>query len=204
MNWYKDFQKTAKRPGNTYRDNKGSVTLYHISPDRHTALMPRSTFWGVSGLFLSESYRSIMQDWWYYVSDKKAQKHPLIQEMKGLRRKINEMEESDPQNPEINRLEDEHTEIAKRVNDEEFERANPGYKVLFLHKVSCPREILEEAQKLYNDAYESGYKEDNFGFWHWGDQIFIPAKDLSNLQILSTEKLSIDELKDAGEQRYRN
>lgn len=87
--------------------------------------------------------------------------------------------------------------------DEDFERNNPPYKVLYLHKVSCPREVFEESKQLFMDAYEAGYKKDVFGFWNWGDQVFIPEKDLSKLNILSVQEKDVGDLIEGGQRRYR-
>lgn len=202
MGWYKNI--TATRPGGSYRDTKRLKTLWHISPDRLSALMPRSSFWGISGVFLSGSYKSIMHDWWGYIQDKKGKGHMLFQQLRSLRVEIDKMEAENPEDPRLNELEDKRNEIADKVYSEDFQRANQGYSKLFLHKISCPKEVYDEAVELYQKAHDAGYKEGKeFEFWLWGDQTFIPAKDLSKLEIVSVTEMDAGELIDAGQQRYR-
>lgn len=52
------------------------VTVYHASPDRHFSLKPRSSIgkgsYSLRGLYFTENFRSLLQDWVPYILGKKV------------------------------------------------------------------------------------------------------------------------------------
>jgi len=64
----------SKICGKHWKDKKW-VTLWHLSPDRHNVLMPRSTLgkgeYSRTGLYFTESFYSLLNDWMGFVAGKK-------------------------------------------------------------------------------------------------------------------------------------
>jgi len=65
-----------------------------------------------------------------------------------------------------------------------------GYKNIYLHQIICPKYIYDRCVDLYYQVRDSGYKKESFGFWNWGNQVFVPEKYLWKLHILSVKQLS--------------
>lgn len=63
--------------GKHWKDQK-LVTLWHLSPDRHNILKPRSTLgkgdYSRTGLYFTESFYSLLNDWMAFVASKKNSK----------------------------------------------------------------------------------------------------------------------------------
>jgi len=95
--WLKSLNSNniEKISGKTWKDQKKhkQVILYHVSPNRIGHLMPRSTFVGHSGLFMSPSYDSIILDWAFYVIGKKKNKHPLEINVNEISQKVRKLED---------------------------------------------------------------------------------------------------------------
>ena len=139
-----------KIAGKTYRDRQDHVVVYHVSPDRLTYLLPRSKFAQYKGIYVSASYRSIIEDWAGFVRGKKGK--------------------------------------------------GQTYQTIYIHKISCPKEIFDECVRLFRETEASGYRADNILFWGWGFQTFIPEEYLKQLEIISVEKLD----ESLFQQKYRD
>lgn len=195
MNWYKKA-KLEKHSGKTHRDDKSNVILWHVSPKRLSSLRPLSKFRNSTGLFFSPSYRSIINDWSSYVMGKKHDPKikeqwnkawDIIKQITDNNTKTAKNPEDQPKLDEANRMLDK---IRPTIQSEEFEEANKGYQTIYIHKIACPREVYNEAMTRFTSAYKSGYQKDNFGFWGWGEQIFIDSDLLPSLKIISVEELT--------------
>jgi len=166
MNW---FQKISWR-GKHQKDKK-NIYLWHISPDRHNVLKPRSRMgkedYSYTGLYFTPSFKSLLQDWMSYISGKKVKR------------------------------EDRHS------ND-----PNYAYETLFIHKVSVPEWVLKESYKRQKQTFniEDARGEASFGFWGWGQQVFIPEDLLNHVSIIDIKNYSYDELQDkyVDQQRHRD
>ena len=192
MSWYKQSWS-----GKTYRDDRSTKILYHVSPNRLTRLSPRSSFMGVSGSYVTDSYKSIIQDWSYYVMNKKHKHHPLGLRWEELWEESRALPEDDPRQEEINiQIE----KLRDSMENDAYKKSIEGYKTLYVHKLECPSKIYKEAVDFFNKKYEENATMDNFGFWGWGPQVFIPAQFLDELKILSVEEMNMGEMinKDRG------
>ena len=157
-----------------------------------------SHFAGMSGIYLSPSYKSAIVDWAPYVQGKKQKKHQFRKGWHELLDKIEELQEKPDKTPEdealLVQLEEKQERWDKTWQNDEYNRSQKGYKTLFVIKVACPRDVYKKAQDIYRGEYErqqeTGKGQDLFAFWNWGEQIFIPAELLSSLKILSSKKLT--------------
>jgi len=195
MNWY----KKAKKSGKTKRHDKSNVALYHISPNKLTRLSPRSTFYNIAGAFVSPSYKSIINDWMWYVKNKKHEKHKLNPQWQELHCKLIVLEKKQRDNPsefterdqkELESIDERIDKLSDTMDGKEYQKSIEGYKTIYIHKISCPRDVYKKALDFFDKAYESGYKQDQFGFWGWGKQVFIPQEDLPQCKIIGVEELN--------------
>lgn len=206
MKIIKLFNKTS---GKTERDVCRDVILWHISPNHLSYLSDLSRFNGMTGMYLSSSYRSIINDWGDFVIGKKNRKHPFMDYWHDLSDKLDELESKEVKTPkdksEITRLREKIDE--KRNTLEKFNEFDIGYKNIYIHKISCPKYIFDKSVNIFNDAYDSGFEKNNFGFWAWGEQIFIPSKFLDKLSIISVNKLTYKDFRQESSnllrERYR-
>jgi len=180
-----------KISGRTRRDDKSKTIIYHVSPNKMNRFQGRSSFFGISGLFFGPSYNSIAKDWAEYVISKKNNKHPLgkthqevLHEMRLYRHK----ELSEEETIKFNNLKDKLDRINETMDSDAYQRSIGNYSKVYVHKVSCPKRILNDSIALMNEAYNSGYKEDDFGFWGWGAQVFIPQDFLNQLEVVGVEE----------------
>jgi hypothetical protein len=196
--------KIYKLSAKTWKDKRDAknITLYHISPNHLTALMPRSKLLktGRIGIFLSPSYKSIITDWAAYVKGKKHKQHPLEFNRNKLQKQI-QMLEQQPKTVDtetkILELEDKIAKINQTTRDnDKYDKSVEGYKTLYIHAITCPKSIYEEAKHRMNKAFEEDSVK-SFGFWNWGEQIFIDAEFLPQLQIITVEKIDLSSLYDS-------
>lgn len=204
MNWYKKYRYSGK----TYRDTHNTKMLYHVSPENLSVLKPLSKFSSYTGLFMSPSYRSIIQDWAMYVKDKKHYTHldeihdKIINEIHKIEYVSGSYKQAkDPSEQlRLDNLWNELDGINKSMGSDKYRDATEGYKTLYIHKIICPMETYRECININHEVFESGYQKENLGFWCWGSQVFIPAEYLSKLEIVSIEALNTGELID----KYQN
>jgi len=84
-----------------------------------------------------------------------------------------------------------------------------GFGTLYLHKISCPQKIFEKSMGLMHEEFDRQQRMgiDNFGFWIWGAQVFVPAMYLKNLTIVSVKKMGISDFcqkyQEGMNKRYR-
>lgn len=196
-----------KTSGKTWKDQKNyeQVILYHASPNRIAHLTPRSNFAGYKGLFMSPSYKSTIQDWAFYIIGRKKDKHTLMtrwyevcDEIAKLESQIEEIEKKNTSSGllltlklQLQKLKDKRSDIGKSMSKDSFSDSNRGYGTLYIHKIACPKYVYRQAVGLFDAVHRQGYKKDQWGFWGWGKQVFIPDKWLSNLEILGVEDLNI-------------
>ena len=184
-----------KISGKTRRDRHSSVILYHVSPNRLSRISGLSKISGISGAYLSPSYKSIINDWMPYVKRKKHRNHQLEKDWHNTWDKIHELnykeDRTDQENLELERLNNKIEKMRESFNRKKFQKdLEGGYRRLYIHKVECPKDVFYKSKELFNSIYESGYNKDNWGFWSWGDQIFIPEEYLPDLKILNVEELN--------------
>ena len=194
MNWY---QKYA---GKTYRDRgaRQNVTLWHVSPDRLGVLSPRSSFAGKAGMYLSQNYTSLIQDWTYYVKSKKHKNHPLDQKWDKLWREYETFEDlvdsgkaTESQERDMVALREKIESMRDSIDSEEHRDAmREGYKTFFIHKISCPKATYDKAYKEMLGVYEKIQNGGNDAFWSWGKQVFIPEELLRECNIIGVKKLT--------------
>lgn len=199
MDWY----KKAKRPGKTKRHDRSTITLYHVSPDRLNRLSPRSTFNNTAGAYVSPSYKSIIRDWMWYVKNKKHKKHPLEMQQKELANKQIELQEKDrtpEEEIELEMITNKRDKIEDSMMGKEYQKSVEGYQKLYIHKIACPRNVYKQASNFFEGAYDEGYRKDNFFFWGWGEQIFIPEQLLPELRIIGIEELNTSQIHDKSEE----
>ena len=186
------------------------MSLWHVSPDRLSRLSPRSSFRGNPGLYLSPSYKSAIRDWAPYVKGKKHKSHQLDIQFKTLIDEYYDIDRSKEMTPEEEQyLQDLEAKIDKlresRDSDDHQRTMEQGYKTLYVHKISCPRDIYKKSVELFMEAEkESNFS--NWGFWAWGEQVFIPEQYLSALKVIKVETLTEKEYhnkyNDLSENRY--
>ncbi len=205
--------KIYRLSAKTYRDvsSHDSVTLYHVSPNKLNRFMPRSTLLdtGKVGLFFSPNYNSLIQDWMPYVKGIKDSKHPLEKSLSSMYDELDKLEEISNRSEEIeNRIVSLKERIDKMREKREGDphvNTKGGYKTLYIHTVKCPKEIYELAKSDFNETYENDPVK-SFGFWAWGQQIFIEDKYLPELQIVKVKRLNEsdyhDEYKNVSLNRY--
>jgi len=202
--------KIYRISGKTWRDKKDHVILYHASPNRLSQIGPMSSFRGQAGAFLSPSYKSISMDWAPYVSSKKENTHPLIKKWHQIWDNIREFEKISSKTPQQEaELQNLHNQIDK-IEDSFNKVSNEqkGYSKIFIHKVTCPKEVFDQYQKRIKRQQQEGLKNGNFAFWAWGEQIFIDKADLSKLKIIKVEEWDASKLRqkeqDSWLQRYKS
>lgn len=189
-----------RHSGKTYRDVERykNVTLYHASPERVTRLAPRSKFFGKSGVFMSPSYRSLIIDWAPWVLGKKYHHHPLEKQRKQLVDDWYDLKEkpdkTDEEVEQTDQLKARLDKTNKSLGD--YLDSATGYQRVYVYRVHCPKWVYDASVELFDAAYDAGYLKDSFGFWAWGDQVFIPREYMSHLRILSTTEYDVGDLYD--------
>ena len=181
----------------TYRDKKrhNSVILYHASPNKLSSFMPRSKLLdtGKVGLFFSQSYNSLISDWMPYVKDRKESTHPLAKSISDLYDRLDKLEGvPNPSNEiilEINSVRDRLERLKDKLNSDPHSKTMGGYKTIYIHTVSCPVDVYKLAKRNFKETYENDPVK-SFGFWAWGDQIFIEDKYLPLLEIIKVDTLN--------------
>lgn len=196
--WYKNYKKHGKH-------------LYHASPQRLTRLMPRSNFFGVMGIYVSPTYKSVIEDWSTYVMGKKHKNHPMNKQIAELTKQTDALfdlrdkakhgvltEEEKKKLAEIEVVWEKREKLMDSSMKDEARKSMSGYKTLYVHTLSCPMDVYEECLKLYNETQKAKAKGNlsDYGFWGWGEQIFIPAEFLPRVQIIAVEELNIGGLYD--------
>ena len=208
MNWYKE----AKHDSKTRRHDKGSIPLWHVSPDRLSRLSPRSSFRGQPGLYLSPSYKSAIRDWAPYVKGKKNKSHQLDIQFRALLDEFYDIDSNKEMSPEEEQhFQELEAKIAKlresRDSDEHQRNQTQGYKTLYVHKISCPRDVYKKSLAAFMAVGEESDFAD-MGFWAWGEQVFILEQYLPSLKVIKIETLSEKEYyekwNDSSPQRYRH
>lgn len=187
--------------GKTYRDDKSTVIVYHVSPEKLSALQPLSKFGPYTGAYVSPSYRSIIEDWIGVVMNRKKDHTELERLWNENNREIDALSDNfkDARNPVDQGKLDELFKKREKINNsmsKEGYKNLQGYKTIYIHKIACPRDMYKECQRIFREMYDSGYRKNNMGFWGWGDQIFIPKEFLRDLEMLSIEELNEGEIRD--------
>ncbi len=205
--------KIYRLSSKTYRDvsSHDSVTLYHVAPNKLNRFMPRSTLLdtGKVGLFFSPNYNSLIQDWMPYVKGGKDRKHPLEKSLRSMYDELDKLEEISNRSEEIEKrivsLQERIDRMREKRDGDPHANTKDGYKTLYIHTVKCPKEIYELAKRDFNETYENDPVK-SFGFWAWGQQIFIEDKYLPELQIVKVKRLNEsdyhDEYKNVSLNRY--
>ena len=164
------------------------VELWHCSPNHLTGLVSRSRFWGKAGLYFSPSYTSLISDWLPVVMWRKGKKHPLRQMLNSAWEKIQEIEKNE------HATEKEKNELARLETLLDRYRSQwpkeVSYSKVFLHRILCPEDIYKKSKDHFWSAYTQDYHKDSFGFWGWGDQIFVLEEDLSKLEIVKVQSMN--------------
>ena len=204
--------KLRKCGGKTYRDmeNAHGRTLYHVSSEKLSFLSGRSVFNGKSGLYFSQSYKSTIKDWAFYVQDKKSHNDPIDSRWNELFNKRYKLEaqlvasgmDKDAINLELSDLDREINRLRGSRNKTQANDPNLGYKTLYIHSVFCPKEVYERNMSmmmgLLDQEINDGLMEKNpnraFGFWSWGEQVFIISEDLDQLKILNVKTFNVSDL----------
>jgi len=81
-------------------------------------------------------------------------------------------------------------------NEREHRDKYPSYKYIFLHKVTIPREVYAKVMEFWKEIAK-GFGSHNMNFWGWGEQVFVPAELLDQIQIISVKKLDARQLNQA-------
>ena len=90
----------------------------------------------------------------------------------------------------------EYRELQKKLN-KQFgaleNEINKSYKTIHIHKVSCPEDVYRKCREWFFSFLP---KDDNlsYGFWYWGEQIFIPEYFFDLLEIISVDTKNVSEL----------
>ena len=197
-NWYRDYKK-------------GGKYLYHASHNKLSRLMPRSRFFGYVGAYASPSYRSLIIDWAYYVLNKKHKDHPLEKTDKRVRDEIMMLEDKEDdktitteETERLKNLLDRERRIHETMSRKEYQKSTRGYQTLYIHTIWCPAETYKECEELfYAVADKRADPMENFGFWNWGAQIFIPDYLLKDVKIISVKEISAGELMDELFDEYK-
>jgi hypothetical protein len=204
--------KIYRISGKTRRDDHSNIILYHVSPNRLSNISALSKISGISGAYFSPSYKSIINDWMPYVKSKKHKNHQLEKDWHATWDKIHDLDykkdKTDKDEIELKRLNEKIEKMRESFNSGQFQKdLDGGYRRLFIHKIECPKYVFNKSKELFNRIYESGYNQDNWGFWGWGAQIFIPEEYLSKLRILNVEELNEagyhDKYKEFSMNRYK-
>ena len=205
MNWYKRHNRKQSAKSDRDKGKKQLVTLWHASPDRLSALQPRSRFGGLSGLYLSQSYRSLIEDWIPFIKNKKHKNHPFTKQWSEICDEIFKYEDIPNKTPEqetkLIELRDKRDQLRYTLDSDSFQDSTrKGYQNIFIYKISCPKEAYDASMKRMDDIYDATNGAGGFGFWAWGQQVFIPDYLLNQCQIVSVKELRDKDF----EQKYRD
>lgn len=189
MNWYKKF----KSAGKTYRD-MNTVILYHSSPERLLKLLPlsRSHNRDAIGMYLAPSYKRAIDTWASWVMGKKRhtdlseKRKQIVEEIDALSEERYSKKAKNPEDQlKIDALNEKLEKILDAMQRESYQEGVKPYKYVYIHKVSCPKDIFLECHKRFGEFY---------------DEVFIPSEHLRSLEIISTKKVTMDEIMEG----YRN
>lgn len=199
-NWYKKAILKDKRP----KESNQYVYLYHVSPNKLSRFSPKSDFYGYKGIYVSPSYRSIINDWMAYVKNKKHLNHPLEQKLIEIHHKMQMLDDKDEKYQEkLKMLMKERDDI----KDDSIKNVQEiQYKTVYIHKIRCPIEVYNEIVNIFRDVAKKSYDIEgdvNFGFWGWGDQLFVPDYLLNQLEIVSVETIGKNEYNEKCKQHQR-
>ncbi len=212
MKIYKIAQNIKKKP----RDSNQYKTLYHASPVKLSKLKGRSVFKGVNGIYLCPTYKSLIEDWAPFVKGKKAESNAhyerLITRLENhifrIRRDVKNLSDFKKEEAEkkMQEIEDEITELYTKKNKaspKDKKDIGDRYKTLYIHEVSCPKNVYNACLEwFFSFAKNSG--SENFGFWGWGEQVFIPENMLNHLTIVGVKQLNDTEyVKEMANSRRR-
>lgn len=188
-------------------DSRG-MTAYHISPERLGRFRPKSTLKGVKGIYFSPTYKSLIEDWTPYVLSHKYKKHPLYKNKEKLIQISDQLElelekaslAKDKEKilnikDQLSKINSQIRELAQKIMDRDSDALKP-YKYLFLHKVFIPKEAYNASMEFWKNLSKD-FTFNNMGFWAWGEQFFVPADFLDDIQIISIKKLDSDQLAQA-------
>ena len=201
MGWYnKNLKKHWKDYGN---NRKVLIPMWHISPDKISMPSATSSFSGVSGLYFSPTFSSLIKDWAFYVFNKKTEDDTSINRKKlfKLEDKIeDEYEkgirqgniENDPEYINIMNKIDKMREIAEKP---EYIKSRQPYKMLYINRFEFPKWASDEINEWFFGHMEEDKNgmPKNLGFWAWGDQIFVPQKYFKYLKHISSKPITMDE-----------
>jgi len=168
------------------------VQLWHVSPTRLSCLKARSTFWGASGLYVSPSYGSLIHDWCSVVLNRKGGKHPfkaLYDTAYNRYWALHDREAAGELLTPDELLEKARwSEIRDRAAVREFPEER--YSKIYIHELHCPLAVYEEAQEHYHTTLDAKFREEHFGFWFWGLQVFLKNSRLPEVAIHKTTQMS--------------
>lgn len=198
--------KIIRNSGKTYRDDNLKI-VYHISDKNLSHLSPISSLNGKSGLYVSESYRSIIEDWSSYVISKKHKNHPLLVKRKeildtqyALEGIIDGLKKNNQEVPQklqekLDNIYEKRDNINRQYNES---KDNPCYRTLYIHTIKLPQEIYYKAIQEFNDLFNKMDElgKVDLGFWAWGSQVFIQSEYLKYCKIVKVEKLNYSEWMD--------
>jgi len=202
MGWYnKNLKKHWKDYG---RNEKVLIPLWHISPDKVSVPSAKSTFGGVSGLYFSPTFYSLIKDWAFYVLKKKTKDDLSINRTKlfDLEDKIEDEYENgtrqgniyeDPEYINITNKIDKMREIAEKP---EYIKSRRPYQMLYINRFEFPKWASDEINEWFfgHMQKDKNGMPANLSFWGWGDQIFIPQKYFKYLKHISSKPITIDQL----------
>ena len=79
------------------------------------------------------------------------------------------------------------------------------YQSIFITKVTCNSSVMEASKDLWNKTLQKVHDEDrfNFGFWAWGDQIFIPEEYLQEVNIISSKSINLMDIYDSSSRSHK-
>jgi hypothetical protein len=201
-NVFMRIYKISKKSGKTRRDS-GNKLFYHVSPEKISYFKPFSKMYGQNGIFLSSTYRSAITDWTPYVIHKKEKQHPLQQQWNDLwnkqwdikekLEKTNNEDEKAQLYIDLDAIGEKLEKLRGSFNSDSFQSNQKPYQTAYVHKVSVPRSVLQDAEEFMKSAIEGGYASGNMGFWAWGEQTFFPEHLLSQLEVVGIKELNFGE-----------
>lgn len=202
--------KIYRISGKTWKDKlkAKAVTLYHVSPDRLSALLPRSKFLktGRTGVFLSPSYKSLILDWASYVKNKKqrfhSQGYTAIDRIHDKMDELKKQEQTYEVQQELIALRQKYDELSTKSAEKE-DRQPKGYSTLYIHSIECPMNVYNECKARMDIAYENDPVK-SYGFWGWGAQIFIDAEFLPQLKIFNVKPINLTQFMDEYDSMVKN
>jgi hypothetical protein len=200
---YKADWYTLYKSSKSDRDkrNYNNITLYHASPNRINVFSPRSRFNGQAGVYLSPSYKSLVGDWMPYVFGRKSKNDEFQKIWHQMHNRVNFLDDKKYKTPEeeleIKKLEDKIDKMRETLDSSSYRNeVDKGYSKLYIHTVSCPEWVYDKCMDNMRTAADSGYAKDNFGFWGWGDQVFITSEYLKYLEIANVKEMNTGEFLD--------